>query len=147
MNIARQHFRIYLLLIVMVLFVLPTVAYASLLCRSDPIVKLTNGVKLEIGASIAAAQSDVIVVNYELHVPRGVGMAKPEHTPGWSDINETFTFFADQPANQYYVVTTVRTRTGTPAFTAYTNVKDDTRSAYQTSGAVGQTVVTPFTSR
>lgn len=141
-------FKLPLLLPLLIILVVPSVTYARLLCRSDPKVHLTNGVRLDIGATIYTDISNIIVVNYELHVPVGVGLQKREHTLGWSDVNETFTLVADQPANQYYLVTHVQTRDGsTVPFTSYTNVKFQGQIAYSTGGTAGTQAITNFTSR
>lgn len=144
MNQAARWIRLFVLLSLLLL-VVPEAVYARLLCRSDPKVYLTNGVRLDIGASINAAQSDIIVVNYELHVPVGVGMTKAEHTLGWSDVNETFTLIADQAPNQYNLRTTVRARTGTPTFTSYINVKYQGQTQFTTT-TTSRTATTSFSS-
>lgn len=146
MRSINRRFLLPLLLTLVLVLVLPSVTYARLLCRSDPKVSLTNGVQMDIGASINSDISNIIVVNYELHVPVGVGLARREHTLGWSDVNETFTLIADQPANSYYTRVTVRARTGNPTFTSYTNVKFQGQTLYQTAGTANRSTITSFTS-
>jgi hypothetical protein len=136
--------RIQLLIILVLLCSLPTIAYASLLCRSDPRVDLSNGVRLNIGVSIAARVQDITRVSYEVHVPRGVSMTNTIHTPGWATNIETFTLVADQAADQYSVSTVVRTRLGNAQVVAYSIVKNDGKTSYQTSGMEGQALTSSF---
>ncbi len=84
----------------------------SLICRSDPIVTLSNGIVLTIGANIDSKMQDVQEVHYELHVPEGVSLISEVATPFWKKTQETFTFVADQVEGQYVVITTVHTKKG-----------------------------------
>jgi hypothetical protein len=51
-------------------------------CRGDPKVWLSNGVKVTTAASIAAPPSQVEMVTYILHVPRGVTVQRVVFTGG-----------------------------------------------------------------
>jgi hypothetical protein len=51
-------------------------------CRGDPKVWLSNGVKLTMTASIAADASQVKMVTYTVHVPRGLKVEKIVYTGG-----------------------------------------------------------------
>ena len=135
-----RYFGAALLLVVLASLSLPGITYATLLCRSDPTVKLSNGVELDIGATINALQSQVINVNYQLHVPAGVSMSKPINTPGWSQSQETFSFVADQKPGQYRVVTTVQTTIKNVSFTATTTVKTQGQATYSITGTGSQTL-------
>lgn len=91
-------------------------AEAVLWCRADPVVLLSNGVTLDIGASVSTFLLDIKTVHYELHAPVGVSLVTAIYTPGLVTLlglpKESFSFYADQPAGQYKVVTTVDTRSG-----------------------------------
>ena len=104
----------YLLIFITILaaFMLPGRAEANLLCRADPVVVLSNGVTMDFGASITTLPMNVTEVHYELHVPVGVELVAVIHTPTWLTSQETFTFYADQPAGQYTIITTVHTTLG-----------------------------------
>jgi hypothetical protein len=51
-------------------------------CRGDPIVWLSNGTKVTMIASIAADASQVKMVTYTLHAPRGASVTKVLYTGG-----------------------------------------------------------------
>ncbi len=135
-----------LLFIVLVSLSLPGITYASHLCRSDPTVKLSNGLQLEIGATISALQTQVTQVHYELHVPAGVTLASSVRTPGWSISQETFSLVADQKPNQYRVITTVSATVSNVSFTAYTTVKNKGQVTYSVSGTSSTSVSLSFSS-
>lgn len=117
--------RILLSLAVLTVFVLSAVPGRSALagwalCRSDPIVILSNGVTMDIGANINVFPWNVQRVDYVLHVPAGVQMVVAIHTPTWLTSQETFTFYADQEPGQYHVETIVHTTSGNASVTATT---------------------------
>jgi hypothetical protein len=121
MKRAMSPGRIRLAVLILILaFVLPNAAQASLLCRSDPVVILSNGMVLDIGASISSLPMQVREVHYELHVPAGVSLVTAIHTPAWLTSQETFTVIADQQPKQYQVVTTVYTSVGNATVVADT---------------------------
>ncbi len=142
MKLLLRCARIPMLLLLLVIF--PGITYASLLCRADPKVELSNGIKLNLGVSIAANQQDVTQVIYELHVPVGVSLRKTVKTSGWASSIETFTYVADQQPGQYYVTTTVHTRLGDAVVSAYTTVKSDGKTTYTVSGLEGQPLTASF---
>lgn len=107
----------FLLAIIMVL-VLPNQAHAILLCRSDPVVILSNGSVLDLSAAISTLPTQVEEVHYELHVPAGLRMVAAIHTPAWLTSQETFAFYSDQVPHQYQVFTTVTTTVGGADVTA-----------------------------
>jgi hypothetical protein len=144
MNGAKRFIAISSLLTLLSLLALPGVTYASLLCRSDPKVTLSNGVTLNIGVSIAAKVQDLMGVSYEVHVPEGVSMTNTIHTPGWATDVETFSLIADQKADEYYVTTTVDTRLGDAAILAYTIVKSDDKTMYTVSGTEDEALTVSF---
>ncbi len=140
--------RIKVLIVALVaLLVIPFTAYASLMCRSDPVVILSNGMTLDIGASISTLPWQVTEVHYELHVPRGVSLILAIHTPTWLTSQETFTLIADQPARSYNVVTTVRTNVGNATVSADTILVSALRlrlGGYSATGMEGQRLSVSF---
>jgi hypothetical protein len=117
MNRASRSLKIKVLLILSALLLLvPAAVHARLLCRSDPVVTLSNGVILDLSATISTLPWQVTEVHYELHVPQGVSLVLAVHTPTWLTSQETFTVIADQPQKTYVVNTTVRTTTGNATF-------------------------------
>ncbi len=122
MKKAARSLFIQLLTALSLLAILSGAAQASLLCRSDPVVILSNGMTLDLGASISVLPWQVREVHYELHVPVGVSMVVAIHTPAWLTSQETFATVADQPPQQYETVTTVYTTAGNAQVTADTTL-------------------------
>ncbi len=79
----------------------------SLICRSDPIIGLSNGQTLIVGANIEGRLQDIKQVHYEVHVPKGLTMTSYESTPLWEKTQETFDFLPDQKPGQYKVIVTL----------------------------------------
>ncbi|MEP7287171.1 MAG: hypothetical protein ABI947_15560 [Chloroflexota bacterium] len=104
--------RFLFLLALLVVFAMPIQAHASLLCRADPIVVLSNGLIMDVGANIAALPSQVTEVHYDLHVPTGVTVLFSLHLPVSQTSQETLAVHADQLAGDYQVNTTVHTNLG-----------------------------------
>jgi hypothetical protein len=102
--------RILSLLFVGIFVLAAPVEAAVLICRSDPVVILSNGVIMDFGANISTLPWNVEEVHYELHVPVGVELVVSIHTPTWIASVESFTFYADQPEGQYIVTAIVQTR-------------------------------------
>lgn len=121
MNRFSRSLKVKVVLVLSALLLLvPAAVHARLLCRSDPVVILSNGVILDIGATISTFPWQVTEVHYELHVPQGVSLVTAVHTPTWLTSQETFTVIADQPEKTYIVYTTVRTTTGNATFSGDT---------------------------
>jgi hypothetical protein len=114
--------QIQFFLVLVAAFILPGVVNAGLLCRSDPVVILSNGVTLDIGANINVLPWQVKEVHYELHIPNGVSLVLAIHTPAWLTSQETFSVFSDQVSGQYEVVTTVTTSLGNATVVADTTL-------------------------
>lgn len=135
--------------IVLSLIVLPLLPFGgrSLICRSDPVVILSNGLTLDIGASISVLPFDVTEVHYELHVPQGVSALLTVHTPAWITSQETFTLIDDMPARQYKVTTTAHTKAGDADVTADTVLVSALKlklGAYSASGSEGEPLTVTF---
>jgi len=65
-------------------------AHAAIGCRSDPIVVLSNGVTLDLSATIYDDSSDVQQVNYTLQAPAGVWVQQAITTDGAVGYKEHF---------------------------------------------------------
>lgn len=102
--------KLWLVLALAFLVVLPQTASAKrVFCRSDPVVILSNGVVIDISADVGTLLFNVEEVHYELHGPQGTSPIAVVHTPAWLTSQETFTYYADQPAGQYLATTIVHT--------------------------------------
>jgi len=110
MSSRSRLFQICTLLMVGLFLLVGPVSAAGLLCRSDPTVILSNGVIMDFGVTISTLPWNVKEVHYELHVPVGVSALISIHTPTWIGTVESFTIYADQPANRYIVKSVVDTR-------------------------------------
>ncbi len=123
MRKSTRFIQLYMLVVLLVAaFALPGLTQAKLLCRADPVVILSNGVTMDISATISTLPMQVQEVHYELHVPVGLTMIAVVHTPTWLTSQETFTFYADQQPGQYKVVTTVQTSVGDASVVADTTL-------------------------
>ncbi|HVU11189.1 MAG TPA: hypothetical protein VHD90_07915 [Phototrophicaceae bacterium] len=122
MKKAARSLFVQLLLALSLLAILSGAAQASMLCRSDPVVILSNGMTLDLGASISVLPWQVREVHYELHVPVGVSMIAAIRTPAWLTSQETFAVVADQQPKQYEAITTVYTSDGNAQVTADTTL-------------------------
>lgn len=90
-------------------------------CRSDPIVILSNGMVLDLSASLDTSLFNVKQVDYVLHVPEGVSVIAAIHTPAWLTTVETFTAYDDSPPGVYHSETIAKTHNNsTVAVTAHT---------------------------
>jgi hypothetical protein len=92
---------------------LPAQAGAGL-CRTDPVVVLTNGTVIDLGADISTGLLSLNHVTYTLHVPQGSRVLAVVHTPNLPTTTESFNIAADAAAGRYRADTVVTTA-GTPA--------------------------------
>jgi hypothetical protein len=118
------------LLLLVALLAAPGAQAAASVCRTDPIVWLSDGHKVTLSASIGTELSKVQQVTYTLHAPAGLTVSSIVHTAGGLGTKEVFYFYADQPAKHYTTETVVRT-SGNTAVTANTAV------TVQAGGIVG----------
>ena len=71
-------------------------------CRADPIVALSNGVKVQMGNTIYDAAANVTKVAYTLHGPAGTTVKSVVYpTDNTSGVPETFAYVADNQAGDY----------------------------------------------
>lgn len=94
-------------------------------CRKDPVVFLSNGVRIQMTAVIATEESNVAHVTYTVHAPAGTEMTRLLYPGGPHSENETVVFLADQPAGQYTIDTVVEVVSGDPVdVTALTKIRN-----------------------
>ncbi len=139
--------RIQIFVILLVVCALPGIVQAALMCRADPVVILSNGMILDIGATISTLPWQVEEVHYELHIPVGVRMITAIHTPTWLTSQETFTVVANQSPNQYRVYTTVHTSEGDASVVADTTLVSALKinlGRFTVSGFEGQRLALGF---
>jgi hypothetical protein len=75
-------------------------------CRSDPVVFLTDGTRIDLVVDVSDASADLRTVSYALHAPRGMSVSHVVYTSGMAS-KETLAFVADQPTNRYTATVTV----------------------------------------
>jgi hypothetical protein len=78
-------------------------SHAAGVCRSDPIVWLSNGYKVQLASSIFASPSAVSAVDYDLHVPAGVAVTKLVYTKGRIGRLEHISVYADSASKTDYL--------------------------------------------
>ena len=78
-------------------------------CRADPIVYLSDGTTLIVTVDIGTDASNITLIGYSIHVPRGVKMLDVEHTdpPGFAG-KAQFSFKDDARPNEYMTDTIVQ---------------------------------------
>lgn len=84
-----------------------TVQAARMICRSDPIVFLSDGTRLQFDAAISTDVANVTAINYQLHVPAGVTIDHIVFTPKWARDIETVDLIQDQAPGNYLIVANV----------------------------------------
>ena len=70
-------------------------AHAAASCRADPIVVLSNGVVLDLSATLDADIAQVQAIEYKLHGPKGVWVVRAISTDGAVQYKEHFEFKDD----------------------------------------------------
>jgi hypothetical protein len=101
----------FIIALTLTLFSQSQLAYARLaVCRSDPLVVLSDGTVLDISADIGALLWDVEEVHYDLHIPKGLSVVVSVSTPNWPTTVERFRVYADNPPGTFTSTTTVFTR-------------------------------------
>lgn len=111
------------------------------ICRSDPVLYLSNGRSVQISTAVSDARSDVFGVAYGVHLPVGTSVTRIKYTGA---VPESVTLYADEPSSTYLTETTVSTGTAVSVSTTSTLVRTsdedskpqvlDTASASGTSG-------------
>lgn len=131
-------------LLVVGLFASPLQAHAMLTtCRTDPIVRLSNGVQVSLSATLADSAADVTNIRYTLHAPAGTSVTSVVYTGGAFANKETFVFFADAPAHTYTTATVAKTATSGIKMSAATIATSPSgQVAASVSGTSGQALTT-----
>jgi hypothetical protein len=117
------------------------------ICRSDPLVLLSNGVRVSLTDVVGDPASDVQHISYLLRAPVGTTIQTVLY-PGDRTSSEALTFVADQGPHSYLAGTTVSTvwnRTAPVTFTATVQLPgqaDNLEGA--ASGTAGQTLTVPL---
>lgn len=142
MKTALHSIKFSLLLALFLVFALPNLSYARLLCRSDPVVKLSNGITLNLIAYVAADSSQILEIHYDLHVPVGTSLTHITPTSAMKSGLETFTLYADQAAGKYQVITTVHTTLRNADVTV--SAKVHAATTYEVSGKEDSALVLQF---
>lgn len=113
----------FLVALLAALFAATTPAYAAAsICRTDPVVILTDGTIIDISASIDTPLFNLQHVTYTLHGPVGARVLLVLRTPNLPNTTESFQFYADGPADQIETDTLVTTSTSNTGVTATTLV-------------------------
>jgi hypothetical protein len=109
-------------------------------CRTDPIVTLSNGTKVQIVAHIGAGVANVNSIAYTLHAPAGTTVTSVDYLGDVSSRLESLHFYADAPARSYQGTATVTTNTHIiPVYTSMAVTPSSGSSlASSTSGHDGQ---------
>jgi hypothetical protein len=103
------------------LFAVSAPAYAAAsVCRTDPVVILTDGTSIDISASINTSLFNLQHVTYTVHAPAGSRLLAVVHTPNLPGTTESFQFYDDGPADQIQTDTIVTTSTSNVGVTATT---------------------------
>lgn len=107
-------------------------------CRTDPMVYLSNGIKLDMQSEFAGSPGQLKHITYTAHVPMGVSVDHIVFTKGGLGHAESVQVYADNPTQAYDTDTVVTTNTRAAA-TATTTVLDQITSAKTSAQASGQT--------
>jgi hypothetical protein len=110
-------------------------------CRSDPVIALSDGKSVTITDSISDASTDLQHITYVLHAPTGVTVSRVTYTAGMSAI-ESLQFYADQTAGHYVAGTQVTTKTSpTAPVSLSVTISRVTKTA---SGTAGQLLTVSY---
>jgi hypothetical protein len=80
-------------------------------CRTDPILRFSDGTKLVVTSTIDTDKSNVISVIYTVHAPAGLALVKTVYTAGGLGGDENVVFINDQLPGVYEIDTMVTTQT------------------------------------
>jgi hypothetical protein len=120
---------------------MPRHAFASYtICRTDPIVHLSNGQSVVVSSAISDTPTDIKKVTYTLHVPVGLGVSGIVYTGGSFAGKESMTVYADNEGGTYTSTTTVQIRANTAVPVTATITVKGSQSGVSTSvsGLSGQ---------
>lgn len=108
-------------------------------CRTDPIVTLSNGQSITLWDNISADPSTITGVSYTLHIPTNLSVVSVSYDQYGS--LESFTWAADQTGNRFEDDTTVTVSplAGTVPVTAWASLPQGSNT-YSASGTSGQSL-------
>jgi hypothetical protein len=117
---------VMVMVLLSVIFAPVSVASAAMrICRTDPIIWLSDGSKLTLTSSVAANASEIKQALYIVHVPMGVTATKIIYTADGLDGREIARVIADGKPGQYVTQALITLYAGAPVAVTYTlNVKD-----------------------
>jgi hypothetical protein len=78
-------------------------------CRTDPVVTLTDGTVLDLWATVETERSNINRIEYTLHAPPGSRVLLVAYTGGLLGVREHFTLQADAAPGEYWTDTVVYT--------------------------------------
>ena len=103
--------------------VMPHSASAAIfLCRTDPVVQLSDGTTIQLQAAISDDQADVQQIAYTVHAPAGTTLSRVVYTGGAFAAKEPVRFFADDTPGTFDTSTVVTTGTPGVAVNVQTSV-------------------------
>jgi hypothetical protein len=127
---------------------IPGRAFAGyVICRTDPIVQLSNGNQINITASVSDTASDIQRLAYVVHVPAGLSVKKIVFTGGAVAYKEYVTVYADSAATKYSTATVVTTGRAGIQTSVQTSVQgtSGTATSATVAGTSGQTLTAVLT--
>ena len=135
--LSRSRSKLVYALLASIILMLPfQVNAASMNCRSDPIVFLSDGTRLQFNSTIETNLEGVVGIHYEVHGPVGTQIDRIVFTPRWARDLETIEYIPDQPAGNYHIVTLVQTETSN------VSVEVKAMKVSQNNGGQGSTRIT-----
>ena len=122
---------------------------ARSLCRTDPIVTLSDGTVITLYADVATDVANLAAVKYYLRIPAGLTVVKVEHPIAATAPVESFAYAADnydKDAKSYTASVVVTLRDKTAVFTsAFMDVVSPVKQKFtsaSTTGVSGQSLLT-----
>ena len=120
-------------------------AHAALArCGSDPIVYLSNGMKVDLTATLATDRANVKQIAYQLHVPAGARATRVVYTTGELGRKEVVTV-VDDAAGPYVTDSIAETYSAAVPVGVTMSVLDQSSGAKGEDSAAGQTPQTLIT--
>lgn len=112
------------------LLLVPSASAKAAICRTDPLVHLSNGTVVQIVAEAEADPSSIQSITYTLHVPQGLSITEVEYMGDVSPENEQLLFVDDAKDHHYKTETVVEADGKDVHVTAIVTIGDKTKSAH-----------------
>jgi hypothetical protein len=112
-------------------------------CRTDPIVKLSNGESVNLSASIYDTATNVSKVTYTLYIPAGVAVTGETFTGNAFTGKEALVVYATNPAGSYtsnYVVSDANSSINVTGTTSLTSARGKALATSSVTGLTNQTI-------